>query len=80
MTEEIELYVRIRNEWLDSLNAEEYDSLSRAKALDSLSLFCAKHEIKSIKFITSKHKREMEAIFIKLLALESLTKSARAFK
>jgi len=44
-----DLHKRIRNEWLDSLTANEYDSLSRSKALDSLSLFCAKHEVNSIR-------------------------------
>ena len=48
--EQQELYKRIRNEWLDSLTANEYDSLSRSKALDSLSLFCAKHEVNSVRF------------------------------
>ena len=44
-----DLHKRIRIEWLDSLNANEYDSLSRSRALDSLSLFCAKHEVNSIR-------------------------------
>ena len=48
--EEQDLYKRLRNEWLDSLTANEYDSLSRSKALDSLSLFCAKHEVNAIRF------------------------------
>ena len=48
--EQQELYKRIRNEWLDSLSYNEYDSLSRSKALDSLSLFCAKHEVNSVRF------------------------------
>ena len=48
--EEQDLYKRLRNEWLDSLTANEYDSLSRSRALDSLSLFCAKHEVNAVRF------------------------------
>ena len=68
--EQQELYKRIRNEWLDSLSYNEYDSLSRSKALDSLSLFCAKHEVNAVRIAREKEKERMALICV--IELEKL--------
>jgi len=67
LTKEVrDLYIKLRNKWLDSLNANEYDSLNRSNALDSLSLFCAKHEVRAVRIareeLVAEHKREINKL------------------